>query len=273
MLCPGCRRLISRDEPTCPYCALQNPGSWWKNSRLTAVLTEPDRFIHLIVWTNVIMYILSLLINLGGSSLGGNPMTFLSPNNRSLLLLGATGTLPIDQFHRWWSLLSANYLHGGLLHIIFNMMALRQLGPLATQEYGPYRTVSIYSLAGVGGFLLSYLAGVPFTIGASAAVCGLIGAMIYYGKSRGGVYGDTIYRQVGGWAIGIVIFGFLIPGINNWGHGGGMLAGIVLGYLLGYQERLRESLGHRLTGVIIMILTVLTLLWAGGSTLYYLSGR
>jgi rhomboid protease GluP len=104
---------------------------------------------------------------------------------------------------------------------------------LVIREYGTHRMIVIYTLSGVGGFLVSYLAGVGFTIGASAAVCGLIGAALYYGKSRGGIYGQAVYRQVGGWALGIVLFGLLVPGINNWAHGGGMAAGILMGLLSG----------------------------------------
>lgn len=270
LLCPNCRRLISRDEPVCPYCGLGRPGAWWKNSRFTAVLADPDRFIILIIAANAVMYLLALLLNPRGMNLALNPMAFLAPSNRSLLLLGATGTVPILQLHNWWSLLAANYLHGGLLHLLFNMMALRQLGPLVDQEYGPYRMVLIYTLSGGGGFFLSFLAGVPMTIGASAAVCGLIGAMIYYGKSRGGVYGEAIYRQIGGWAIGIFAFGLLIPGINNWGHGGGMLGGLALAYLLGYQERRRESLPHRLAGLACLVITGLVLLWSAYVGFVYL---
>ncbi len=270
MLCPGCRRLISRDEPSCPYCGLKSPGVWWKNSRFSAVMADPDRLVILIIAANVVMYVLALLLNPHGMNLAFDPMAFLSPSNRSLVLLGATGTLPVFQLHRWWSLLAANYLHSGLLHLIFNMMALRQLGPLVTQEYGPYRMVIIYTVSGIGGFLLSLLVGIPLTLGASAAACGLIGAMIYYGKSRGGVYGEAIYRQIGGWAIGIIAFGFLVPGINNWGHGGGMVGGVVLGYLLGYQERRRESLTHRLVGLACLVFSGLTLAWAVISSISYL---
>lgn len=269
LLCPGCRRLISRDEPACPYCGLRSPGVWWKNSRFSAVLADPDRLVILIIGVNVVMYVLSLLLNPRGMNLGLDPMGFLAPSNRSVVLLGSTGTIPVWQLHRWWSLLTANYLHSGLLHLIFNMMALRQLGPLVTQEYGPYRMVIIYTVSGVAGFFLSVLVGIPLTLGASAAACGLIGAMVYYGKSRGGAYGEAIYRQIGGWAIGILVFG-LLPGINNWGHGGGMVGGVVLGYLLGYQERRRESLAHRLAGMVCLVLSGLALAWAVVSTLTYL---
>ncbi len=185
------------------------------------------------------------------------------------MVLGSTGTVPIDQWHRWWTLVSANYLHGGILHILFNMMALHQIGPLVQREYGANRLIIIYTFGGVIGFFVSYLAGVRFTLGASAAVCSLIGASLYYGKSRGGTYGHAIYRQISGWVLGLFLFGFLVPGINNWGHGGGIGAGIILGLLLGYQERIRENLLHKILAAICVIFTIVILLWATTSSFYY----
>ncbi len=266
-LCPNCRRLISRDISHCPHCGLSRPGAWWKNTPLFTGLSDEHKIINIIVYVNVGMYILSLLISPHGASLSANPFRFLSPSNRSLLVLGATGIIPILQFHNWWSLIAANYLHGSLMHILFNMVALWEIGPLAVSEYGAYRAFAIYTIGGVGGFFLSFLAGVGLTIGASAAICSLIGAILYYGKSRGGTYGHRIYRQVGGWAIGIFVFGLLIPGINNWGHGGGMAAGAILGYLLGYRERRAENIRHKFLAVGCAILTALVLAWAAISSL------
>jgi rhomboid protease GluP len=137
------------------------------------------------------------------------------------------------------------------------------------REYGTHRMIVIYTLGGVGGFLVSYLAGVGFTIGASAAVCGLIGAALYYGKRRGGIYGQAVYRQVGGWALSIVLFGLVIPGINNWAHGGGMAAGFLMGLLLGYQERKKENMLHRLSAGICLTGTGLILMWAVFIGLFY----
>jgi rhomboid protease GluP len=149
------------------------------------------------------------------------------------------------------------------------MIAFSQIAPLVLREYGAYRMVILFTLSGVIGFFVSYLVGITFTIGASAAVCGLIGASLYYGKSRGGVYGQTIYKQIGGWALGIFLFGFLMPGINNWGHGGGMCAGAVLGFLLGYRERVRERLIHKIIASACVVVTVLILGWAVVSSIYY----
>jgi len=215
------------------------------------------------------MYVISLLLNPSSLGLSFDPFRFLSPSSGALLLLGSTGTIPIDQGHRWWSLISANYLHGGILHILFNMVALRQIGPLVLREYGSYRFSILYTLGGVFGFFVSYLAGVAFTIGASAAVCSLIGASLYYGKSRGGTYGQAIYKQVSGWVLGLFLFGLLVPGINNWGHGGGLGAGIGLGFLLGYQERTRQNLVHKILAAACIASTVAVLAWAVLSSFYY----
>jgi rhomboid protease GluP len=269
LLCPGCRKLVSADERQCPHCGLRSPGSRWKHPLAISVFSSDERLIHTIIAASVLFYLLSLLVSSRGPGLTGNPMTFLAPDSHGLFVLGATGTIPIDRYHRWWTLLSAAYLHGGLLHIMFNMLALRQIGPLVVREYGTHRTLIIYTLSSMAGFLLSYLAGISFTIGASAAVCGLIGGALYYGKSRGGIYGQGIYRQVGGWALGIFLFGFLVPGINNWAHGGGMAAGILLGRLVGYRERRPAGRSLRLLGGICLSVTAAVLLWASIGALVY----
>lgn len=262
LLCPNCRKLVSADEPRCPYCGLTAPGSRWRHGLGTSLLMDGDRLIRAILVANVAFYLLTLLLSGRGVHLGANPLGFLAPSPNGLLALGATGTIPIDGYHRWWTLIAASYLHGGLLHILFNMLALRQIAPFIVQTYGTHRMLAIYTLTGAAGFLLSYLAGVRFTIGASAAICGLIGAALYYGKSRGGLYGQAVYRQVGGWALFIIFFGFMVPGINNWAHGGGMAAGILLGLLLGYRERKRETAVHRWLGILCLFGTLFVLIWA-----------
>jgi len=220
-----------------------------------------DYAVRNLIIANVAMFLLSLLMSPLSSGLSMHPFRALSPSNQSLFLLGATGTIPINRFHQWWTLLSANYLHGGLIHILFNMVALHQLGPLLVQEYGVARMFIVYTVGGVVGFWVSYMAGVPFTIGASGALCALIGAALYFGKSRGGVYGRTVYRQIGGWALAIILFGFLVPGINNWAHGGGLVAGGGLGAILGYTEKRPETALHKTIALALALLTAVTLLW------------
>jgi rhomboid protease GluP len=261
ILCPVCRRLISLDEAICPHCGLKSPGLKARRDERFRQLIGHEYVVRNLIIANVAMFLISLLMSPLSSGLSFHPFHALSPSNQSLFLLGATGAIPIHRFHRWWTLLSANYLHGGLLHILFNMLALYQLGPLIIHEYGVSRMFILYSVGGVAGFWVSYMAGVPLTIGASAALCGLIGAALYFGKSRGGLYGETVYRQIGGWALAIILFGFLVPGINNWAHGGGLVAGGAMGAILGYTEKRPETTFHRGLAMILALLTLVTLLW------------
>jgi len=265
LLCPNCRRLISNDEPLCPYCGIRKPGSGLKNNAMIRGMFDPDLIFKVIIGINVVMYAVSLIFSfLRGEGVGvtGNPLSLLSPSNNAMLFLGASGVYPIDAFGHWWSLVAANWLHGSILHILFNMLAFRNLAPFIMREFGTYRLVIIFTLGGVVSYLVSYLAGVPFTIGASGAVCALVGAALYFGKSRGGDYGNAVYRQVSGWVISIALFGFVVPGINNWAHGGGIAAGAALAWTFGYIERKRETQKDKFLALMCGIVTTGSLCWA-----------
>ncbi|MDI6726790.1 MAG: rhomboid family intramembrane serine protease [Smithellaceae bacterium] len=262
LLCPRCRKLISGDEAICPYCGLAKPASRKLLKLANFFSTGRVDMVDLILYLNAGFYVLSLLLAPSSLSLSMNPFNLLSPSNESLFRLGASGVIPIGGYDRWWTLISASFLHGSLLHIIFNMIALRQLGPFVQREYGASRFLLIYILTGIAGFLLSFLAGVAFTIGASAGICGLIGAIIYYGKSRGDFYGHLIYRQAMGWVAGLVIIGIIVPAINNWAHGGGIISGIALAWLLGYQENAGRRLGYLIATWACVFTTGAVLLWS-----------
>ncbi len=269
ILCPNCKKLISRDEPACPHCHTTRPGAFWKNNAGARVFFDPEALIKAVIYINVGMYLVSLFLSRRMPNFSLNPLLALSPERDSLILLGATGTYSINQLHNWWSLVSANYLHGGLLHIFFNMMAFMQVAPLVIREFGMYRLMIIYTFGGIAGFLVSYLAGVNLTIGASAAICSLLGALLFYGWSRGGIYGQVLFKQIGGWIIFLFIFGLIIPGINNWGHGGGIIGGVLLTLVLGYNEKRKENSFHKGLGVGCAVMTVLVLVWAVGSGVFY----
>jgi rhomboid protease GluP len=269
LLCPNCKKLISTSEKRCPHCGTAHPAAWYKNNIWTRGFSDPYQLIKWMIGANVGIFAISLLLNPRGFGLAMNPLTFLSPSGQILELLGATGTVPIKSGQQYWTLISANYLHGGILHIFFNMVAFRQLGLLMAREYGVYRMFIVYTLGGVMGFGVSVLAAVPWTIGASASVCSLAGALLYYGKSRGGIYGRTLYKQIGIWMLLLFMFGFLVPVINNWGHAGGLAAGIGLGFVLGYQERKKENIFHKLLAGGLAVLTLLILGRAILSGIYY----
>ena len=252
ILCPRCRQLIGSEETVCSWCGTSRSAPFWKVLNWTKMTTGGDSVVKAVITVTVLYYAVSLLLGMSGG--------LLSPGQGSMMLLGATGTVPINHYQGGaWTLLTATYLHGGIMHLLFNLVALYQLGPWVVNEYGAARMFTIYTLGGVCGYLLSYVAGIPFTIGASAAVCGLAGALLYYGKSRGGSYGSAVYQQLSGWVISIFIFGLIVPGINNWAHGGGIIGGMLLGLLLGYTEKRRENLFHRLLALLCVAITVVAL--------------
>ena len=116
ILCPNCRKLISLDEPACPYCGLIRPGLHNTAGIIRKIFLCSDP-IRTIIYINIAFYFLSLLFDPEGILAGGGAFSFLSPSNQSLFLLGASGTIPVIGAHRFWTLISASFLHGGIMHI------------------------------------------------------------------------------------------------------------------------------------------------------------
>jgi rhomboid protease GluP len=166
----------------------------------------------------------------------------------SLKQLGMGGLIPLRS-GQWWTLLTATYLHGDVLHILFNMLWLRDMGFQVEREYGASRFLLIYTFAGLAGSLLSALVGTPYSVGASGAIFGLFGALIFYGWHRGGTFGSAIFRRTLFWAGLLFVYGLAGANVDNWGHLGGLLGGFLLAVLLGYEERLRSNLWHHLAAL------------------------
>jgi rhomboid protease GluP len=188
-----------------------------------------------------------------------------------------SGGVPVFMEGKWWTVLSASWLHGSLLHILFNMMWVRQLGPATAEMYGAGRMVIVYTAGGVAGFFLSSLAwlvmpalpiigGAPYTLGASAAIFGLLGALVYYGQRSGS---SIVHREAMGYATTLFIMGLIMPGIDNYAHAGGFAGGYLSGKWLDplKPERMDHFVGAALcilaTAVAILasLVPVLPELW------------
>ena len=197
-------------------------------------------FLTLVVWGCGGLYAATLLVTvmLGGNLMSGGLFSILGPSPNVTLIFGATGAVPVFGYGRWWTPLSASWLHAGILHILFNMMAVRQLGPATAELYGAGRMVIVYVVGGAIGFVASTLAGmymgwmpIPFlrggayTLGASASIFALLGALVYYGR-RGG--SSLIQREVTANVLGLFIMGLILPGIDNYAHAGGFGGGYLV---------------------------------------------
>jgi rhomboid protease GluP len=168
-----------------------------------------------------------------------------------------TGAVPW-RHGRWWTIFTAIYLHGSLLHILFNVLWIRQLGPAVEDLYGPSRLVIVFTVAGALGFFLSSIAGVPFTVGASGSIFGLLGAMVAFGRRRGGAFGAMVLRQYGQWALVLFLLGFFMASVDNFAHVGGFAGGFGTGLVLSFSDRRNETLLERVVAGGLLAMTVLS---------------
>ena len=158
VICTSCGVLVGVNDPTCYNCGRRNPGLWGYGPALRRLGTDLG-FVNIVTAGTVIMYVLSLVMSRDGMSIG------LGPADYALRILGASGAVPVFVMGWWWTVLTAGWLHGGILHIFFNVLWIRQLGPEIANLYGAGRMIIIYTFAGIVGFTLSSVMGllpIPF---------------------------------------------------------------------------------------------------------------
>ena len=238
VICSSCGVLVGVNDDQCYNCGRRNTGLWGYAPALRS-LGRDLGFVPFVIGTCFFLYLLTLVASQGGIGMSGL-MGMLAPRNTTLVRFGASGAYPVFGIGMWWTVLSASWLHGSALHIIMNMLWVRDMGPATASLYGPGRTVVIYIAAGVAGFSASSVAGlllpgIPFiggsytTVGASASIFGLFGALVYYGRRTGSrAVGSTGLQ----YALMIGVFGFIFPGVDNWAHGGGFAGGYLTALLL-----------------------------------------
>jgi rhomboid protease GluP len=156
--------------------------------------------------------------------------------------LGASFPYSIFEMHEWWRVVTAMFLHGGLIHIAFNMMALMQLGPAIEELYGSARYLFIYVFTGAFGFLVSARFG-NYSLGASGALLGLVGVMLAITTKRGGTYMRELRSRLISSVVILFAIGFMGMGIDNYAHGAGLAAGFVLGKI--FADRQPATPGER----------------------------
>jgi rhomboid protease GluP len=263
-LCYRCGKLNRVDATECFYCGARRPGLWGFGPAAGRLVGRLD-FAKAVTVVCVALYAVSILLDPAAAFRARNPFDMLAPSSGALVRLGMTGAIPWTAGF-WWTLLTAIYLHGSLLHIVFNLLWVRQLAPPVEQLFGRARLVVIFTVAGVGGFVLSNAVGVLWTVGASGAIFGLLGALVAYGRSRGGVFGVAVLRQYGQWALLMFIFGFFMSGVNNWGHAGGFVGGYLAAVAMGSLERGPERGLDRIAALAALAVTAAAFLlafWTG----------
>lgn len=263
VVCPACGSLVGVNDDRCVRCGRWNPGLWGFAPALRRFGNDMG-FVPLVVGGSSVLYVVMLLMSGPNIRMEGL-FSLLSPSTQVLLLFGASGAIPVFGYGRWWTLVSAAWLHAGLLHILFNMLWVRQLGPVAVEGYGAPRTVIIYTVAGICGFALSSAAGAGFlpipilrgaglTIGASASIFGLLGALVYYGRRAGS---SMMRREALHYAVVLFVFGLIMPGVDNFAHAGGFAGGYLTARLLDPLRPARVE--HLLAALACLVLSVLSI--------------
>lgn len=265
VVCASCGSLVGVNDEQCYSCGRRNPGLWGY-APLLRQLGNDLGFVPMIVYSCSAIYVLGVLLTLsrGGDVMGGgSPLGFLAPDPYVQFVFGASGAAPVFVEGRWWTVLSAGWLHASILHIVMNMLWVKNLGPATADLYGGPRMVIIYTAGSVAGFVLSSvlglfglpLFGAPYTVGASAPIFGLLGALMYYGRRSGS---SLVHAEAKGYAVAFFVFGLIFPGVDNAAHLGGFIGGYGAGMLLDPLKP--ERVNHMVGALVCLVATILAIL-------------
>jgi rhomboid protease GluP len=236
-ICPACGTLVGITATRCHECGASLRFSLAALSKkFSGLFGEQETPVtSALLVANILMFGVSLVLTMQAGEAGGLH-TLWGMSGAASYQLGAS--LPFGfmfQEHQWWRLVTAMFLHGGLLHIGFNMMTLMQIGPALEELYGSARYLFLYVVTGALGFVVSALTG-HFSIGASGALLGLIGAMLAVTTKRGGSFMRDLRSRLIRSLVILFAIGFM-PGIaiDNSAHLGGLAVGFGLGKI--FEDR------------------------------------
>jgi len=245
-MCPNCRAFITTRDRVCPYCG-EKVGPRAVDRRDTAgmiggLIPHARAATSILLLINFGLFIATVLVSMGREAGGA-----MGVDGQTLADFGAKWGPAMFGGHQWWRLVTAGFLHGGLIHILMNSWVLFDLGAMVEEAYGWARMLVIYLAATITGFYASlWWAPYGLSVGASAAIMGLLGAMIALTvrsrSSAAAAYRGFFVR----WAIYGLAIG-LLPGlhIDNAAHLGGLAGGFAVGYLAGTPKLLANSLNER----------------------------
>ena len=192
---------------------------------------------------NIIIFLLMYVIGNG------------SEDSATLIKFGANYA-PLTLSGDYYRLITSSFLHIGFIHLFCNMYALYSIGPNIESFFGKGKFIVIYLYSAIIGslFALVFSSNNSLSAGASGAIFGLLGALLYFGYNYRGYIGNRIINSIIPVIVINIFIGFMLPGISNAAHIGGLIGGVVVSYMLGTSED--KDNFKRITGLIIT--TVLT---------------
>jgi len=240
-LCPSCGALVGINANRCHQCGANlrfGLAAWSKG--LSEFFGGHAPVTTVLLFINVIMFAAELMGTMHAGKMGGLSILW-SMDGETLYRLGASN-IAASVFNQWYRLVTAMFLHGGLIHIGFNMMVLLDIGPVVEELYGSSRYLFIYVLTGAAGFALSMW--FHPAVGASGALMGLIGILIAVSGKRGSIEARALRSRLISWAVSVFLLGFFI-GADNVAHFGGLATGFVLGKVMTDRQPVNASERNR----------------------------
>ena len=171
----------------------------------------------------------------------------------TLLLFGANFR-GLVQAGEIWRLATSMFLHIGLVHLVVNMYSLLIIGRQLESFLGKWKFLLVYLGSGILGSLLSVVVHSSISAGASGAIFGLLGSLLYFGYHYRLYLGTVLKTQVIPIIILNLLIGFMVPGIDNFAHIGGLVGGYLLTMILGVPGKTKKS--DRINGSIVLLLLV-----------------
>lgn len=257
-MCPHCRAFITSSDRICPYCDTKvgpRAAERLNAGDTLAGFIPHARFVTVMILTiNVGFYLVTMLYSMRAGS-----ESLMDIDGRTLFVFGAKHRDAIF-FGQWWRLVTAGFLHGGLFHLLMNSWVLFDLGAQVEEIFGQRRLIVIYFVSTIAGFIASTLWSPVLSIGASAGVFGLIGAMIALGARSRTPLGSAIKAHYLRWAVYGMLLGFLpFFRVDNAAHLGGLAAGFACAWVSGTPRLIndwREKIWTLLTAASLAVTAI-----------------
>ena len=236
-LCPACGTLVGANATKCHQCGASMTFSLAAASRsLGRFMPTTSPATYGILTLSCLVYVVTLLATLregGAEGFGGGLGGLMNLGGIAgdvLQRMGASLPLPYNLAEPW-RFVTAVFLHGSLMHIAFNMWVLMDIGPQVEEMFGTGRYLFLYVVTGIGGYVLSSAFG-HFSVGGSGALLGLVGVLLAITVGRKSAGMQMLRSQLIRWLIYIGVLGFLMQGVDNYAHLGGLATGFLLGRIM-----------------------------------------
>ena len=207
---------------------------------------------YILIFINIVMFVLMYMLGNG------------SENTNTLIDFGANYIL-LTKAGEYYRLITSGFLHIGVIHLLLNMYSLYIVGSQVEYFYGKVKYIIIYLFSLIMGSLFTVALSSVNTVsaGASGAIFGLLGSILYFGIKYRGYIGNSLVNQIVPVVVLNLIIGFTTPGIGNAAHIGGLIGGYLISMAVGIGIDKKEQRSSRINGIIISTILTIFMIYIG----------